>query len=102
MPDIRDIMNAAVGHEVGDIIEVPEKRVFTYTRTYRIETTLSDEELIRDVNEVDGPLEMVYNAETLSDALDALAVEHEVGVAMDDVKVELHSTHHELKDPGFF
>ncbi len=99
--DVRDIMHTAAGHEAGDIIEVPEKRVLTYTRTYRIETTLTDEELITEANTA-SELGFVHNAETVIDAIDAIVYEHEANMVVGTVKVELHNTQFEERDPGFF
>jgi hypothetical protein len=96
---VRDIMNAAAGHEAGDIIEVPTKRVFTFTRTYRIETTLSDEELIKGVAGLDSHIEI----ESVVEALDVLTMEHECsGDTVRGVTTELHSASFEERDPGFF
>jgi hypothetical protein len=82
---------------------MPKRRVFTYTRTYRIETTLTDEELIKYVNEDDdSEFGFVHNAETVIDAFDALVDEHECGVKMDKTDVQLHNTKFEEADPGFF
>lgn len=85
------------------LYEQSQPRVFTYTRTYRIETSLPDEELIEHVNkDEDNNLGFVHNATSLIEVFDALSIEHECGVEMEGIKVEVHSTAYEVRDPGFF
>jgi len=81
----------------------PAGPVYTYTRTYRIETgSMTEEEIINYAQQA-SPL-------AVNDLLDAFDVfsrlsdqygtgEHD---PEDKVKIELHNTAHEKRDPGFF
>lgn len=97
---IKAIMDAAAGHEAGDIVEVPEKRVVTYTRMYRMETSLTDEEIVAWAQ-----LSTPEPIDDLNDALERLSLLHDhfgQNEPEDKVRVELHNTQVEERDPGFF
>lgn len=90
--------NTTVPDEVVD--KAAEKpRVLTYTRTYRIETSLTDVEIIAYANEAN-----VRDIDSLVDALDLMADFHDsYGADPDDkVVVEVHSSQVDERDPGLF
>lgn len=75
-------------------------RVLAYTRTYRMQTELTDEEIISWAQEATP---MVI--ESVDDALELISRFHDYfgkDGPEDKVTVELHNTQIEEKDPGFF
>jgi len=74
-------------------------RVLTYTKTYRIETKMSDEQVIEYAK-----LARYGTIDSLVDALDLLVdFHHRYGTDFDDeVTVEVHNSQVEERDPGFF
>jgi hypothetical protein len=91
--------------------QMAESRVFTYTRTYRIELDLSDEELIERatvfadvVNATARRSRPMDPPQTVQDALDVITdIMSMVGIGSpNNVKIELHNTKLDQSDPGFF
>ena len=78
---------------------MPKRRVLTYKKTYRIETAMTDDEVIEYAK-----LANYGTIESFIDALDLLVdFHHRYGTDFDDkVVVEVHNSQVEERDPGFF